>query len=165
MPAIDDDISHEIALEGGTTLTNNPADAGGRTIYGISEKSNPDLWVNGPPSEAKARQRFMDRYVVQPGFDKVADPQLQAQLIDFGVTSGPAVAITKLQEVIGGLKADGVLGSKTLAALVGRDARKINNSLVCARVNMICKLVGNDRSQLTFLLGWCRRACEFISPL
>ena len=161
MSAIDDDITHEEQLEGGSKLTNNPADAGGRTIYGISERANPDLWVNGPPSEAQARQRFMDRYVTVPGFDRIADPKLQAQLIDMGITSGPAVAIQRLQEVIG-VKADGVLGPQTLAVLATKDPRKTNNSLACARINMICKLVGSKPSQLQFLVGWVSRCCEFI---
>lgn len=162
MGVIDDAITREIQLEGGATLTNNSKDAGGRTIYGISERANPDLWKNGPPTEAQARQRFMERYVVEPGFNRVVDPQLQAQLIDFGITSGPAVAIAKLQEIVG-VKTDGVLGSKTLATLVSRDTRKVNNSLVIARVNMICKIVENKPSQLEFLRGWVMRALTFLS--
>lgn len=159
--AINNDITHEEQLEGGNTLTNNPADAGGRTIYGISERANPDLWVNGPPSEAQARQRFMDRYVVGTGIVNVSDPRLQAQLLDYSITSGPSVAISKVQEILK-LRIDGIIGPQTLAVLATKDPRKTNNSLVIARVMMICRLVQAKPSQLQFLAGWCDRAMQFL---
>lgn len=161
MGAIDDDITHEIQLEGGNTLTDNPADAGGRTIYGISEKANPDLWRNGPPSEAQARQRYLDRYVVQPGFNHIADRHLQAQLVDFGVTASPVVAIQKLQTAIG-VTPDGVLGPQTLAAVIAADARVLNNKLAVARALMICRIVQAKPTQLTFLEGWIDRSLQFL---
>ena len=46
-----DDI---IDREGGSTLTNDPTDKGGRTKYGISEKSNPEAWKDGDVWRAQA---------------------------------------------------------------------------------------------------------------
>lgn len=46
-----------LKLEGGMTT-----DTGGRTIYGISEKANPDAWENGPPTLDEARQIYKSRY-------------------------------------------------------------------------------------------------------
>lgn len=153
------DITKIIQTEGG--LVNNPADPGGRTFEGISEKANPDLWKNGPPTPAQVRQRYMERFVVGPGYDKVNDAKLQYQLIDFGVNSGPAVATKRLQEVLG-LPGDGVLGPATLAAVNAADARTTNNKLAVKRIEMIGRLVQQHPAQLTFLGGWLDRATSFI---
>lgn len=156
---IQDDISKIIQTEGG--LANNSADTGGRTFEGISEKSNPDLWKNGPPTPTQVRQRYMERFVIGPGYDKVNDAKLQYQLIDFGVNSGPAVATKRLQEVLG-LPGDGVLGPTTLAAVNAADARTINNRLMGKRIEMIGRLVQQHPTQLSFLSGWLDRALSFL---
>src|ERR1700676_4744041 len=136
-----------IAREGG--YVNNPTDKGGPTAYGISKTSNPDAWKNGPPTEAEARAIYLQRYVVGPGFDEIGDIQLRTQLVDFGVNSGPAVAIKHLQAVVG-TTVDGVLGPETVAAITAAT----NNLLVAARVKMIGQIVTHTPSQLTFLNGW-----------
>jgi lysozyme family protein len=157
---INQDITREEKIEGG--LVNDPADPGGRTFMGISEKSNPDLWTNGPPSEPQVRARYLSRYVQGPGFDKVSDPTLQAQLIDFGVNSGPAIAIQKLQVILG-VAVDGVLGPGSLQSLSRGNPRDINNRLVVARCKMIATLVQKNPSQLKFLGGWLDRALQFLN--
>ena len=141
--------------------TNDPVDKGGRTKYGISEASNPDLWKDGPPTEAQSRARYEQRYVTGPGFDKIGDKQLQAQLIDFGVNSGPMVAIMKLQDVLH-VKSDGILGPQTLVLANSGQSRDTNNRLVAARVRMIGKIVQKNPSQLRFINGWLDRAVQFI---
>lgn len=141
--------------------TNDPVDPGGRTKYGISEAANPDLWKDGPPTEAQSRERYEERYVKGPKFDKITDRQLREQLIDFGVNSGPMVAIKKLQEILH-VDADGVIGPQTLAALNQIHAEDVNNTLVASRVKMIGKIVTNNPTQLKFLNGWLNRALEFL---
>lgn len=141
--------------------TNDPADHGGRTKYGISETANPDLWQDGPPTEAQSRERYEQRYVKGPGFDNIADKQLREQLIDYGVNSGPAIAIKKLQEILH-VDVDGILGPQTLAALSTLHPDDANTALVVARVKMIGKIVTNSPSQLKFLNGWLDRALQFL---
>ncbi len=159
MPTIADIINNEIKIEGAPT--NDPTDKGGRTAFGISEKSNPAAWANGAPTEAQARAIYLQKYVNGPGFDKIKNPQLQAQLVDFGVNSGPMIAIMKLQAILG-VTPDGILGPKTLTAL---DARtdNVNNLLVAARVKMIGQIVVKNPSQIKYLNGWLSRALEFLN--
>lgn len=155
-------IRDVIATEGNQQLTNDPADTGGKTIGGISEKWNPEAWKDGPPSPEKQREIYMQKYVLGPGFDKIADKALQAQLVDFGVNSGPAVAIKKLQKVLA-VTEDGVLGPQTLAALKQTHPDDVNNCLVAERVRMIGKIVSNNPTQLRFINGWLDRAVQFLS--
>lgn len=159
MPTISEIIDKEIKIEGG--VSNDPTDAGGRTAYGISEKANPQAWAHGTPTEAEARAIYEQKYVRGPGFNKITDSQLQFQLIDYGVNSGPAIAIQKLQAILG-VKADGIIGPHTLEALQLSEIRSTNNALVAARVEMIGKIVTSNPSQLKYLNGWLNRALQFL---
>lgn len=159
MPTISDIIGDIIQREG--PPTNDPLDAGGRTAYGISERANPSAWADGVVTEAEARAIYERKYVIWPGFDKIHDPRLQAQLIDFGVTSGPQLVIMKLQEILH-VTMDGVLGEITLAELAKYDSAAINRLLVVSRIKMICKLVQKVPTNIKYLLGWINRALEFL---
>ncbi len=160
MSKIDDIITQVEIDEGGSKVTNDPSDGGGRTQYGISERSNPEAWKDGKVTEAEAREIYFNKYVKGPKFDLVLDPKLQAQLIDFGVTSGPMVAIMKLQGVLG-LKVDGVIGPITLTKI--NTTTNLNNLLLSERIKMICKIVSKDTTQIKYLNGWINRSLEFMN--
>ncbi len=160
MSQVDNIIDAILAREG--PPTNDPLDKGGSTAYGISQRANPEAWKNGPPTEAQARAIYEARYFKGPGFDKVEDGRLQAQLTDFGVNSGPAVAVRKLQEILG-VPGDGILGPDTLNVVNHEDARGLNNKLAVARVLMLARIVANNPLQVKFLVGWLARAAEWIS--
>lgn len=145
----------------GRTETNDPADSGGRTKFGISEAANADLWKDGPPSEEASRKRYEERYVIGPRFHLVKDAKLQHQLVDFGVHSGPEVAIKKLQEILK-LPQDGIIGPKTLAAIEAADPIVLNNKLALARVKMLARLVQQRPKDLKYLFGWVDRALSFM---
>ena len=160
----DDIISDVIKAEGGAIATNDPNDRGGRTQYGISERSNPQAWLDGKVTEAEAREIYLQKYVVGPGFQLISctPSPLQKQLIDYGVNSGPMLAIQKVQTILGGLDVDGVLGPLTLQAISAADQRELNNKLVVERVRMIIRVVKRDASQMKFLEGLVNRALSFL---
>jgi lysozyme family protein len=158
-----DFIDEIIAEEGGSKLTDDPADSGGRTIYGISERANPDLWLNGPPTREQARECYRQRYIVKPGFDKISFLPLQHQVADFGVTSGPERATNTLQAILG-VERDGVIGPITLAALASRDAREVNNLYAAAREQFYYHLALVRPKDKRFLKGWLKRAQRFYLP-
>ena len=160
MSKIDTIIDGVLKREGG--LVNDPADGGGRTDKGISEKSNPGAWADGKVTQEEARAIYTQKYVNHPGFNKIEDTHLQAQLIDFGVNSGPAIAIMKLQDILK-VTADGVLGPETLEALEKAQAwTDVNNLLVAARVRLIGRIVSKNPSQIKFLCGWLDRSLQFL---
>ncbi len=141
--------------------TNDPLDKGGPTAYGISQKSNPEAWKNGPPTEEEARAIFESKYVKFPHFDLIEDPKLQAQLIDFGFNSGSFVAIQKLQAILK-VTVDGIIGNETLVALKAADPKEVNKQLAISRMKMLCKIVQKDVSQVRFISGWCDRCLSFL---
>jgi lysozyme family protein len=153
------EINDILQREGG--YVNNPADKGGETAYGISKVANPDAWKNGPPTADEARAIYKKKYVEGPHFDQIQDPQLQAQLVDYGVNSGPSIAIQKLQQILG-VPVDGILGPGTIAALSQLHPEDVANHLVALRVKMIGQIVSKNPSQVKFLNGWLDRALQFL---
>ena len=94
MPSTDQILALILKNEGG--YTNHPADTGGETHYGISRTAHPEAWVDGTVSQEAARAIYLTQYVTYPKFDQIPDPYLMMQLVDFGVHSGPGLAIMKL---------------------------------------------------------------------
>jgi lysozyme family protein len=154
-------IDAVLKAEGGSTVTNDPQDGGGRTQFGISEKANPTAWADGKVTEDEARAIYEAKYVKGPGFDKVSHLPLRTQLVDFGVNSGPSIAVQKLQSLLG-VNQDGILGPNTLTALEKADQPYLNNELAKARVLMIGRLVQKNPGQVKFLVGWLDRALGFF---
>ena len=161
MPTIEEIITEVLVKEG--VSTDDPIDRGGRTAFGISEKSNPEAWADGKVTEEEARAIYETKYVKFPRFDQISDPHLQAQLIDYGVNSGSQLAIMELQKILG-VAVDGIIGPETLEALEVNSyrIRVVNNQLAIARIKMFGRIVKKDPSQLKFIIGWLNRACEWI---
>lgn len=161
----DDVIDGIVQREGG--YVDNPSDRGGPTRWGVTAKTLGEYRRLGRPATRaevqglaieEARLIYRARYV-RP-FDAVPFDELRAQLVDFGVTSGPVTAIRSLQGVLG-VPVDGVLGTRTLTALSARDWRLVNGLLVISRVKLFADIVGHDAAQLQFLRGWILRAVGF----
>ena len=159
MPTIEEIITDVIKREG--PETNDPLDKGGRTAFGISEKSNPAAWADNVVTEEEARALYEKKYVEGPGFKRIHDPYLKTQLIDYGVNSGPQLAIMELQKILK-VTVDGSIGPETLGAIDRVDNRHLNNMLVRARVKMFGRIVKKDISQVRFLEGWLDRALQFL---
>ena len=170
MTRLDKVIADVIEREGGSKATDDPNDTGGRTQYGVSERSNPEAWADGKVTAQEAREIFLRKYVVWPKFHTIppSHPSIQEQLIDFGVHSGPGSAVMRLQECLNEagaspkLKVDGDFGAKTLAVLLGIDDRSINNLLMAARLRLIGRIVSKQPNQLKFLNGFINRALGFM---
>lgn len=156
-----DRIIDDILRREGERETNDPLDPGGRTKYGIAERSNPTAWADNIVTEAEAREIYRQKYVVRPGFDRIPDARLRAQVVDFGVNSGPMIAIMKLQEILG-VTVDGILGPITLHQLVQEHPAFINTELVKKRVQMLVRIVKKNPSQMKWLEGWINRALDFL---
>ncbi|HEU0066838.1 MAG TPA: glycosyl hydrolase 108 family protein [Sphingomonas sp.] len=130
-------IEGVIDREGG--FSDHPADAGGATRFGISERVARGDGYDGPmrtlPYE-RAVAIYRRRYWIAPGFDRiaVAMPRIAAELFDTGVNMGPAVATAFLQRALNALNRgasdypdlalDGRIGAATLAALAAFRARR-----------------------------------------
>lgn len=153
------DIMHREDRTGTGVVT---IDKGGRTQFGISERANPEAWADNKVTEEEAREIYERKYVRTPKFDLIPDDALRAQLVDFGVNSGPMVAIMKLQQIVGA-DVDGVIGPDTLKRLAVQDPVRVGQLLVAERIRLIGRVVMRDpKTQLQNLVGWLNRALEFL---
>lgn len=172
LPAFRALIDRILRREGGDRATNDPADSGGRTRFGISEQANPEAWADGIVTRAEAQGIYYDRYILAEKFDRIADPWLREQVVDFGVTSGPDTACRLLQKVVGA-KIDGSLGAQTIAAI---DA--FPDGVICgeplpgrvlvtlafakARGEYYIRLAARRPKDIKWVWGWCVRT---LAPL
>lgn len=158
-------IKAEVGNEPNGGYTNDPADPGGRTQYGISEKSNPKAWADDKVTEQEAREIYTAKYIIWPRYHTIppSHRKVQEQLIDWGVNSGPGVATRNLQTILG-VEADGVFGPGSLAALISTDPKVTNNRLAAARVKMVCRVVQKNPTQIKYLVGLVDRALSFLIP-
>lgn len=145
--------------EGG--FVNHPADPGGRTNLGITQRVWEE-WVGYPVDEKTMRSLTPE--MVKPLYkrkywDKVCGDDLPAGVdycvFDAAVNSGPGRAIKWLQQAVG-TKQDGALGPKTLAAVKAADPQLLVVGYNAIRLAFLQDLPTWD----TFGRGWGRRVAE-----
>lgn len=161
-----------LAHEGG--WSDDPADPGGATKYGISlrflREQGLDLDHDGDidatdvrgltPQQAAAlyRERFWDRY----GYGQIADSQVATKVMDVAVNLGPKRAHRLLQRALREcgetVEVDGVLGSKTIAATNRCEARELLLELVYQHTGYYNTLVALKPRFEKYANGWRRRA-------
>jgi lysozyme family protein len=105
-----------LAHEGG--YSNNPADPGGETMFGVTKRVANENGYYGVMRElplAKAVEIYKKKYWEPCQCDRLPD-LLKFQVFDASVNSGPTQAIKWLQQMLG-IPADGLIGPQTLVAI------------------------------------------------
>jgi lysozyme family protein len=167
----DDDII-DVILKNEGGYTNNPHDCGGPTNFGITAAEY-GAWLNkGAPAtpdevkamdQATARAIYKKKYIEEPRFDQVADPNLKMVLVDSGVLFGVNRATVWLQLALGMARPDGKFGSTTAQALQACIAQRMLPKLVLGhRLQAIAEIVKNKPDQIIFLRGWINRAASLL---
>lgn len=169
-------IEDVLANEGG--YVNDPRDAGGETMYGITVAT---ARANGYQGKMRDLPRdtafdiYKRRYVVAPGFDHIAaiSTPIAAELVDTGVNMGPAVAARFLQRALNALNnqgrdyadlaVDGQVGLGTRAALTaylrkrGTDGETVMLAALNALQGERYIALGEARqANEAFMYGWLR---------
>lgn len=139
-------VAFVLAEEGG--YSNNPADPGGETNFGISRRAYPNLDIRGLSREAAIalyRRDYWDALPALPG-------RLAVCVFDFAVNAGLRQAIMTLQAAIG-TTADGVFGPVSRGALA-RHSEADACVLFCAER---ARFYAGLRDFPVFGKGWLRR--------
>jgi len=157
---------------------NTPADRGGPTNFGITEKV---ARLNGYLGDMKdmpreiAEKIYKMRYIVSPGFDRIAtiSEKIAEEVIDTGVNMGPVTAATIFQRLLNAFNAqgsryadlfvDGNIGPASISALVSflkwRGAE--GEAVMLKALNHIqgsryLDIVEANKSQEDFFYGWIK---------
>lgn len=175
-------ITETIASEGGSRFTQNPADPGGATKYGITLGKLKDYaldhaWDHEPGvddvrelNEIRARDIYA-WMLSRSGIGKLANDDLRWIVFDAAVHMGERPAVRLLQRALKMDVIDGALGPKTLGACPSADGRKLARLVLAEQALFYGRLASKNLSdadkdgipdQLEFLNGymerWARKA-------
>ena len=134
--------------EGG--LVNNPADKGGLTKYGISQRAYPHLDIASLTLQ-DVRELYKRDYWDRAQCDRL-HPDVAFQVFDGAVNSGIGNSIRWMQEAAG-VAVDGIVGPLTL-----RKVGDMDTAIVIARYNGVrLKFMASLSTWDVFGRGWARR--------
>ena len=145
-------IKFVLDAEGG--YTNDPADPGGETNYGIDKRSHADVDIKALTVE-QATDIYFAEYWIKYKCDAYAAP-LGEVYFDCCVNNGAKQANKFLQRAVG-VEADGIIGPKTLAAIQSKDSYTTALEVVKQRQNFYVLISENRSSLKKFLKGWTNR--------
>lgn len=171
---VDEIIEGILKAEGG--YVNDARDAGGETNWGITVATARANGYAGSMRELPrqtAVEIYKRRYVIAPGFDKIASlsQAIANELVDTGVNMGPAVAAKFLQRVLNSMNnqgkdyadlvVDGQAGAGTRAALQAFLIKrgKLGETVMVAALNALqgeryISLGEARQANEAFMFGW-----------
>ena len=174
MPDINQMIDDILRREGG--YVNNPADRGGPTKYGITQKTLSNYVGHmvlasdvENLSEDVARDIYERNYYVAPRIDRLP-VEIQPFIFDCAVNHGPRQAVKFVQSVCNQagyqppLSVDGAMGPNTRRAAEWAQQQMgplFLKALLEERRNFYRLIVNARPSQAVFLKGWLNRVDEF----
>lgn len=147
--------------EGG--FVDNKRDKGGATNKGIT--LNTFRLYFGKNKTVTDLKRMTDAqwdYIFLKGFwDKFCASSIASQAVadacvDWAWTSGPAVVKLRVQRILG-VRVDGVIGPKTLAAINHADPKVLFERIRERRLRFVNNIVAQHPDQKVFLKGWVKR--------
>lgn len=148
MNDFDKAFANVIGVEGG--YSNNSADNGGETKYGISKRVYPDVDIAALSLE-DAKKIYWHDYWMPLNADRLSSA-LAEYLFDYAVNSGVGTAAKALQRAVGA-QPDGKIGPKTLALVNDRDPLQIVRLMFVERA----LLFANHEDLKEFGHGWFGR--------
>lgn len=163
-----------LAVEGG--YTNNPADAGGETNFGITLSVARENGYAGPMAAITRDQAaaiYRAKYWAKPGLYLISplSQKIAAELLDTGVNMGTGTACIFLQRALNALnsqgrdypdiKVDGGIGPGTAGALKALLAKRgpagegvVLKALNCLQGAHYIELAEGRAANETFEFGW-----------
>jgi lysozyme family protein len=162
VPDYRDAINKVLQHEGG--YVNNPADRGGPTNFGVTQKTYSDFIghqasideiKNMPIGNAITiyKKNYWD--VIQG--DKIKQYAIAAAIFDQAINRGHVAAVKQAQRVLG-LSQDGKMGPVTLAAINATPDTSFIPKYISESITAYKTIVANNPSQAVFLNGWLKRA-------
>ncbi len=178
---IDEIITDVLKAEGWDSYTNDPADRGGPTKWGITQKAWSEYHgIDATEddikaiTEVQAREFYEKMYVTAPGFDRLPF-LIRPLVIDSGVNSGVRAASKWVQRAIG-VKQDGWVGPITCQRAMEYNHISLFLRIVSYRCKLYGRLVARDpqlkaaqdagfKLQARFASGWNNRVMNFLEKL
>lgn len=150
---MDFNVAFERLLKHEGGLVDNPADPGGLTKFGISQRSYPNVDIRNLTLE-QAKAIYRKDFWTKVHADKLPDGVVW-QLFDFAVSSGIETAIRLYQRALG-VADDGHFGPVSLQASLQLGESDQIQRLLAERIDFICRLSTFSK----FGKGWLKRVAQ-----
>lgn len=161
MSAVFEDVKVEVIEAEGSEYTNDPADPGGETKYGISKRAYPDEDIKNL-TEARALELYERDYWTKYGLSDLKTQAVANKLMLAIVNMGEYEAVLGLQRAIYycGLSVtiDGKLGRMTYTGANTAPQLWLLDSMRVEYTHYYLDLVDRNKTLLKFLHGWVKRA-------
>ena len=148
----------EVVLHHEGGYVNDPDDPGGETNFGIAKRSHPDVDIANLTKDG-AKEIYKEHYWDRNKVESLSE-DLRHIYFDMCVNQGRGRAVKILQQSANakgaGLKVDGGMGPKTIAAMDGVELDRVR----AYRVKYYADLVTRKPDLEKFYFGWFRRALE-----
>ena len=159
MAGMNFDQAFDILLKHEGGYSDHPADPGGKTRFGITEAVAREVGYRGDMRELPldlAKRIYRERYWNAVRADELPEAVRYA-VFDAAVNSGPRQAILWLQRAVG-VKDDGIIGPKTLAAVHAADPERLLRRFLSQRLRFMTNLPNWS----SFSRGWARRIADLM---
>ena len=154
-----------LSVEGG--YSNDKADKGGKTKYGIIETEARKYGYRGDMKDLTkdiAKDIYKNKYYLSNNLDKIKDKRVALSIADWTINSG-SWGLKKAQQAVNILKGDvlvvdGRIGEKSIEAI-----NSVNPELFLTQYHELQRkfykaIVDNNPSQSVFLKGWLNRVIK-----
>ena len=162
-----------LMVEGG--YSNDKADKGGKTKYGIIEVEARKYGYKGDMKDLTkeiAEDIYKNKYYLSNNLDKIKDKRVALSIADWTINSGNW-GTKKAQQAVNILKGeilvvDGVLGEKSIEAINSIRPEMFLNQYHVLQRRFYQAIVDHNASQKVFLKGWLNRVVrkeEYIKEM
>lgn len=141
--------------------SNHGADKGGKTMYGISQRTYPDLDIKSL-SKDKAKEIYRKDYWEPLRLDEVHSQLTANNVFEIAVNMGIFWGAKILQEAVNiiswqDIAEDGRVGPVTLAAANLMDEKLLYKTMEGLQFERYHNIVKNEPNQKQFLKGWINK--------
>ena len=164
-------IADVLLREGMDAYTHDVAGGDPPTKYGVTQDAlAAHRGVAVTPDDVKAlgldeaKDIYRQHYLMEPGIAKIPNEKLRALVFDAAVNQGPKTAIRMLQRALN-VADDGVIGSKTMAAMPYLDARIVGVRFLHERALHYAAVCIAHPVKLKYLRGWLNRTFAQVEGL
>ena len=146
--------------EGG--FADHPLDRGGATNKGITYKTFCSFYPDSTVEDLEAMTDEQWSNIFEQGYwapwmaDDIKNQSVANICVDWAWASGTRTSIKEVQRILG-VKADGIVGRQTLAALNNTNQQELFNDIRAARHRFVEAIIRRDPTQAVFRNGWRRR--------
>jgi lysozyme family protein len=152
-------VKRVLEFEGG--YSNDPADAGGETKFGISKRAYTNVDIKNLTVEDAKLIYYRDFWEPQVYMD-FESVELAEKVFDLAINVGSSKAHLLLQRALRAVgnpvKEDGILGKITLAAVNFANETALLAALRSEAAGYYRSIVTKNASQSKFINGWLKRA-------